>query len=160
MKYMLTPSELISRSQDIYIRHYSTTSIFLRQWRIGCLDEAGQVLIGLLRRLSIAVCMILSDTGIAQNSVKVTTQPKPFLENSTISGSNKQLSASFRITSPFGWRVDPMTGRWALHQGVDIAGKRGIPILAPAKGRVCKASQQANLGYLLTIDHGNGYVSS
>ena len=34
------------------------------------------------------------------------------------------------------------------------------PILAPAKGRVCKTSQQANLGYLLTIDHGNGYVSS
>jgi murein DD-endopeptidase MepM/ murein hydrolase activator NlpD len=104
--------------------------------------------------------MILSDTGMAQNSVKVTTQPKPFLENSTISGSNKQISASFRITSPFGWRVDPMTGRWALHQGVDIARKRGSPILAPAKGRICKTSQQANLGYLLIIDHGNGYVSS
>lgn len=98
--------------------------------------------------------------GMAQNNVKVITQPKPFLENSTISGSNKQLLASFRITSPFGWRVDPMTVRWALYQGVDIAGKRGIPILAPAKGRVCKASQQANLGYLLEIDHGNGYVSS
>jgi murein DD-endopeptidase MepM/ murein hydrolase activator NlpD len=103
--------------------------------------------------------MILSDSGMAQNNVKVTTQSKPILENSTILGSNQQLSASFRITSPFGWRVDPMTGRWALHQGVDIAGKRGSPILAPEKGRVCKTSQEANLGYLLTIDHGNGYVS-
>ena len=123
---MLTSSELISRSQDIYIRYYSVTSIFLRQWRIGCLDEAGQFLTSLLGRFSIVVYMIFSDKGMAQNSVKVTTQPKPLLENSTISGSNKLLSASFRITSPFSWRVDPMTERWALHQGVDIAGKKAV----------------------------------
>ena len=158
MKHMLTSSELISCSQGIYIGHCLASSIFLRQWRIGCLDEAGQFLTGLFGRFSIVVCMILSDSGMAQNNVKVTTQSKPILENSTISGSNQQLSASFRI-SPFGWRVDPMTGRWALHQGVDIAGKRGSPILAPAKGRVCKTSQEANLGYLLSIDHGNSYVS-
>ena len=72
----------------------------------------------------------------------------------------KQTTESFLNTSPFGWRVDPMTGWWALHQGVDIAGKRGSPILAPAKGRVCKTSQEANSGYLLENDHGNGYVSS
>ena len=89
MKHMLTPPKLISRSQDIYIRHYSVTSIFLRQWRIGCLDEAGQFLTSLLRRFSIVVCMILSDSGMAQNNVKVTTQSKPTLENSTISGSNQ-----------------------------------------------------------------------
>ena len=53
-----------------------------------------------------------------------------------------------------------MSGRWVLHQGVGITGKRGSSILAPAKGWVCKTSQQANLGYLLEIDHGNGYVSS
>ena len=125
---MLTPSELISRSQDNCIRHYSAKRIFLRQWLIGCLDKAGQFPTSLFGRFPIVVCMILTDTGIAQNSVKVTTQSKSFLENSTISGSNKQLPASFRITSPFGWRVDPMTGWWALHQGVDIAGKRGSGI--------------------------------
>ena len=85
MKYILAPSELIGRSRDIYIRHYSATRIFLRQWRIRCLDEAGQFLTGLLGRFSIVVCMILSDSGVAQNSVRVTTQPKPILENSTIS---------------------------------------------------------------------------
>ena len=103
MKHILAPSELISRSRDIYIRHYSAKSIFLRQWRIWCLDEAGQFLTCLLGRFSIALCMILSETGMAQNKVKATTQPKPILENSTISGSNQQLLASFRITSPFGW---------------------------------------------------------
>ena len=52
-----------------------------------------------------------------------------------------------------------MTGQWAQHQGVDIAGKRGSPILALAKGQVCLADYQANLGKLLDIDHGNGFVS-
>jgi len=61
----------------------------------------------------------------------------------------KQTTQIFRITSPFSWRVDPITGRRALHKGVDIAGKRGSPTLAPAKGRLCKTSQQASLGYLL-----------
>ena len=42
-----------------------------------------------------------------------------------------------------------MTGWWALHQGIDIAGKRGSPKLATAEGVVCKTSQQASLGYLL-----------
>ena len=44
-----------------------------------------------------------------------------------------------------------MTGRRALHQEVDIAGKRGSAILAPAKGRVCKTSQQANLAVMNLI---------
>jgi murein DD-endopeptidase MepM/ murein hydrolase activator NlpD len=52
-----------------------------------------------------------------------------------------------------------MTGRWALHQGV-YCWKKGSPILAPGEGRVCKTKKQANLGNLLEIDHGNGYVSS
>ena len=86
--------------------------------------------------------MIPSDTGMAQHNIKVITQSKPFLENSTISGNNQQLSASFRITSSFGWRVDPMTRGWAVHQGVDIAGKKGSPILAPANGKVCKVRHQ------------------
>jgi murein DD-endopeptidase MepM/ murein hydrolase activator NlpD len=122
-------------------------------------DEAGKLIVDLLRCFSIVLCMILSDTGMAQSSVKVTTQSKPILNN-TISRRNQELTGSFRITSSFGWRVDPITGRWALHQGADIAGKKGIPILAPTEGLVCKTSQEANLGYLLTIDHGNGYVSS
>jgi hypothetical protein len=125
-----------------------------------CLDEAGKLIVDLLRCFSIVLCMVLSDTGMAQSSFNVTTQSKPILENNTISRRNQELKGSFRITSPFGWRVDPITGRWALHQGVDIAGKKGSPILAPAEGLVCKVIQQAHLGNLLEIDHGNGYVSS
>lgn len=84
---------------------------------------------------------------------------KNLSENQAMSVGKKELVGGFRISSPFGWRIDPMTGQWAQHQGVDIAGKRGSPILAPAKGQVCLATYQANLGNLLEIDHGNGYVS-
>jgi len=108
--------------------------------------------------LLIALTPLLSNIGVAQT--KESTKFKNPQEKNTISEGKKKTAESFRITSPFGWRVDQITVRWALHQGVDISGKRGSPILAPAKGRICKTSQQANLGFLLTIDHGNGYVSS
>ena len=91
--------------------------------------------------------------------VEEPTKLKNLSENQAMSVGKKELVGVFRISSPFGWRVDPMTGQWAQHQGVDIAGKRGSPILAPAKGQVCLATYQANLGNLLEIDHGNGYVS-
>jgi len=89
---------------------------------------------------------------------KESKKSKSLSENNAESIGKKEATEGFRITSPFGWRVDPITGRWAIHQGVDIVGKKGSPLLAPAKGRVCKTSQQANLGNLLEIDHGNVYV--
>ena len=72
----------------------------------------------------------------------------------------KEMAESFRMTRPFGWRIVAISGRWALQQGVDIAGKRGSPILASAKGCICNTSQQTNLGVLLEFDYCNGYVSS
>jgi len=49
------------------------------------------------------------------------------LRKKTLTEGKKQTTESFRITGPFGWRVDPITGKWALHQGVDIARKKAFP---------------------------------
>src|SRR5690606_12300417 len=38
------------------------------------------------------------------------------------------------ITSIFGYRMDPFTGRRALHNGMDVAARNGTPIIAPADG--------------------------
>ena len=161
MKYMLIPLKLISRCRGVYSLKFLAKRIFLTQWRARCFYEACNLIAGLLLFVFYMVsCMILSKTGMAQSNVHLSNQPKSILENNTSSSKSKESTGSFRITSPFGWRVDPITGRWALHQGVDIAGKKGSPILAPAEGLVCKVSQQAHLGNLLEIDHGNGYVSS
>ncbi|WP_330926275.1 M23 family metallopeptidase [Candidatus Sororendozoicomonas aggregata] len=63
------------------------------------------------------------------------------------------------LSSRFGRRTDPFTGKPAWHNGVDFAGKRGTPILAMAAGVVTVASDRAGYGMLVEVNHGNGYVT-
>ncbi len=60
------------------------------------------------------------------------------------------------FTSPFGYRVDPFTGRQELHAGLDIAAPIGTPVMAPADGVVSYIGYEAGYGKLLVIDHGYG----
>jgi len=60
------------------------------------------------------------------------------------------------LTSGFGRRVSPFTGKPHLHLGIDIAAERGTAILAPARGRVVFAGTRGALGKTLEIDHGFG----
>jgi hypothetical protein len=65
-----------------------------------------------------------------------------------------------RVSSRFGRRVDPFTGRPAMHRGIDFAARRGTPIYATAEGRVKKIKRSnAGFGNELTIDHGNGILT-
>ena len=61
------------------------------------------------------------------------------------------------ITSPFGMRTDPVTGRYALHSGVDIGVGYGTPIRAAADGLIIFAGWYGGYGNLITIDNGNSY---
>ncbi len=61
-----------------------------------------------------------------------------------------------RITSPFGLRVNPITGRPEFHLGVDIANRWRTPVRSPADGKVVKAGYCGALGKCIEIDHGNG----
>ncbi len=60
------------------------------------------------------------------------------------------------ITSPFGMRVDPITGRYALHSGIDIGADYGTPIQAAADGVVLYASWYGGYGNAIILDHGSG----
>lgn len=63
------------------------------------------------------------------------------------------------VSSFFGFRADPFTGRRAHHDGVDIAGKKGDPIEVVASGIVIFSGERAGYGNLVEINHGNGYVT-
>ncbi len=63
------------------------------------------------------------------------------------------------LSSHFGIRTDPFTGRPARHKGVDIAGKLGSNILAVASGVVTWSGERYGYGNLVEINHGNGYVT-
>jgi murein DD-endopeptidase MepM/ murein hydrolase activator NlpD len=61
--------------------------------------------------------------------------------------------------SPFGWRVDPFTGKSALHTGLDFQAEPGTPILAAAGGLVVTQEYHAGYGNMIEVDHGNQLVS-
>jgi len=60
------------------------------------------------------------------------------------------------VTSGFGYRISPFTGRRDFHEGIDIAAEFGTPILAPAPGRVVFSGRRGGLGLALIVDHGFG----
>jgi murein DD-endopeptidase MepM/ murein hydrolase activator NlpD len=61
------------------------------------------------------------------------------------------------MSSYFGRRTDPFTGKQANHKGVDFAGKAGAEVLAVADGIVTWSSKRYGYGQLVEINHGNGY---
>ncbi len=63
------------------------------------------------------------------------------------------------ISSGFGERNDPFSGKKAQHNGLDFAGTRGSEILGVATGVVIWAGTKKGFGQTLEIDHGNGYVT-
>ena len=63
------------------------------------------------------------------------------------------------LSSFFGTRTDPFTGRPAQHNGVDIAGKLGTKILAVAAGVVTWSGDRYGYGTMVEVNHGNGYVT-
>jgi len=61
------------------------------------------------------------------------------------------------ISSPFGTRISPFTGKPQFHLGIDMAGCEGTPILAPAAGRVAFADKNGLLGLTLKLVHDSTY---
>ena len=63
------------------------------------------------------------------------------------------------LSSGFGWRQDPFTGRSALHKGIDFAGNHGDAVVAVGAGMVSFAGYKDGYGYTVDITHGDGYVT-
>lgn len=63
------------------------------------------------------------------------------------------------ISSRFGYRISPFTGRREFHKGLDIANRKGTPIIVPADGFVAFIGKKGLLGKVITIDHGHGMVT-
>jgi murein DD-endopeptidase MepM/ murein hydrolase activator NlpD len=63
------------------------------------------------------------------------------------------------ISSPFGWRTDPVTGARAMHFGVDIKANAGSPVVAAARGKVIFAGRNGSLGNTIIIHHGEGFAT-
>lgn len=63
------------------------------------------------------------------------------------------------MTSRFGMRISPFTGRPSMHAGIDFAAAPGSPVYAPADGVVSFAGYDEGYGKLVSIDHGYGVTT-
>jgi murein DD-endopeptidase MepM/ murein hydrolase activator NlpD len=68
------------------------------------------------------------------------------------------IDASWNASS-FGWRIDPITGEHALHEGIDFIADVGTPVFAAAGGVVVFAEYHHQYGNMVEIDHGNDFIT-
>ncbi len=63
------------------------------------------------------------------------------------------------LSSRFGRRTDPFTGRLAWHEGVDFAGKEGSDVISVGAGVVTWAGDRYGYGLMVEVNHGGGYTT-
>lgn len=63
------------------------------------------------------------------------------------------------VLSPYGYRVHPITKRWTMHRGIDIAAPIGTHVYAISSGEVIMARKNGSAGNEIRIKHGNGIES-
>ncbi len=56
----------------------------------------------------------------------------------------------------YGWHIEPNTGEYFFHEGMDILAEEGTPVLAVDSGTVLYVGQEGEYGFLVIVDHGNG----
>jgi murein DD-endopeptidase MepM/ murein hydrolase activator NlpD len=64
--------------------------------------------------------------------------------------------SGYSITSGFGMRRDPFTGRRARHNGLDFSAVPGTPVIATADGKVRFVGHNGDFGLTVEISHGDG----
>ena len=63
------------------------------------------------------------------------------------------------VSSPYGRRIDPISGKMAWHTGVDFAGRRGSDVVAVDRGIVVFAGHRSGYGYMVELAHLDGHVT-
>jgi murein DD-endopeptidase MepM/ murein hydrolase activator NlpD len=63
------------------------------------------------------------------------------------------------VSSRFGWRMDPISGRRTMHRGVDFSARLGTPVVATADGVITYSGVWQGYGNVVEISHGNGFVT-
>jgi len=65
----------------------------------------------------------------------------------------------YQITSPFGKRRDPISGKYAMHDGIDLSSIPKAAVLASGPGKVVFVGWNGNYGKMVKIDHGMGIIT-
>jgi murein DD-endopeptidase MepM/ murein hydrolase activator NlpD len=82
------------------------------------------------------------------NMMRIAAERTPFLS---------PLRTSYRLTSPFGPRKHPVTGKYGIHPALDMAGPLGTPVYSTGEGVISFAGWRGGYGRVIIIRHANGY---
>ena len=104
------------------------------------------------------------EAGAAEIQAQIAKKQKQLEEerrknNITISSESGYLwplPGYYRLTSQFGYRIHPITGKAHSHTGIDVPAPGGTPILAAKSGQVVTSAKHYSYGNYVVIDHGNG----
>jgi murein DD-endopeptidase MepM/ murein hydrolase activator NlpD len=66
-----------------------------------------------------------------------------------------EIATAFTVSSPFGWRLNPISHRWEFHRGIDIPLRYGTPVLALFDGAVAWAGPRGGYGNTVILQHRN-----
>jgi murein DD-endopeptidase MepM/ murein hydrolase activator NlpD len=108
---------------------------------IGMLNELGAGIDDREQKLSVLETLLMS-RGLSE---RVTPSGRPVGDG--------------WLSSGYGKRNDPFTGKQEFHKGLDFAGKKGSEVVVAGDGVVTWAGQRSGYGNLIEVSHGDGYVT-
>lgn len=90
--------------------------------------------------------------------LEIALNNRHLIDESYISGRPVKGKGSW-ISSYYGTRIDPFSGKLRRHKGVDIAGPAGMPLIATAAGVVVESGRKGGYGLMVELQHGDGLVT-
>lgn len=111
-------------------------------------------LVNQLKSIEHSLEMRLEQMAVLQNLFKNKLRKEELI----LAGWGKPVSKGW-VSSFFGYRTDPFSGKRLLHAGVDVAGECGTQIMAVASGVVNIAEDRGAYGKLIEINHGDGFAT-
>jgi murein DD-endopeptidase MepM/ murein hydrolase activator NlpD len=98
----------------------------------------------------------LDDREIQLNMLEAMLVDRSFQQQSRLEG--RPIRKGW-MSSKYGSRIDPFTGKNAWHGGIDFAGREGGDVISVAAGVVTWSDSRNGYGQLIEIDHGDGYIT-
>ncbi len=89
--------------------------------------------------------------------IESTIQEVSIVESKQLIENIPSIHAPSTVSSGFGTRKHPISGKIKPHRGIDLPFPSGTPILAPANGLIIFSGWKNGFGNVIQIDHGNGY---
>ncbi|MDR2518708.1 MAG: M23 family metallopeptidase [Spirochaetaceae bacterium] len=125
--------------------------------------KAGDSLYKISRTMGVPLEVILDANDIQTDRIKAKTQL--FIPGAKMRSEDLKLvlgelfiyPVRGRLTSPFGWRKDPITGARRFHAALDLAASTGTPVKAAMEGRVSTVGLNSVYGKYIIVTHNNGY---